>query len=95
MLAEYERKTNIGVGIGILIQFFGRVLLGPDDSVGSAPLFGILLVFVGSALFIWGCMCYSKGKGHHRAWGLLGLLSIFGLVALFFFTDKHKKVKSG
>ena len=91
MLAEYKRKTNIGVGMGIIIQFFGRYLIGSEDAVGAAPLFGVLLFFIGLAFFIWGCMSYSQGKGHHRAWGLLGLLSILGLIALFFFTDKYKE----
>ena len=90
MLAEYKRNTNIGVGIGLVLQIAGNLLIGPEDAVGAAPLIGLLLLFVGLGFFIWGCMSYSKGKGHHPAWGLLGLLSLIGLIILVLFPDKHK-----
>ncbi|MGD9159653.1 MAG: hypothetical protein PVG39_14665 [Desulfobacteraceae bacterium] len=87
MLAEYKTKTNIGVGLGIIAQILGRFLANNE---GVISLFGLLLQIAGAVLFIWGCCMYSKGKGHHGAWGLLGLLSIIGLIILFFFKDKHK-----
>ena len=90
MLAEYKRKTNIGVGVGIIFQIVGNVLTKPDDAAGVDPLVGLLFLFVGLGFFIWGCMSYSKGKGYHPAWGLLGLLSIVGLIVLVLFPDKYK-----
>ena len=90
MLAEYKHKTNIGVGVGLILQVLGNFLLGPEDAEGAAPLIGLLVLFVGLGLFIWGCMSYSKGKGYHPAWGFLGLLSIIGLIVLVLFPDKHK-----
>jgi len=90
MLSEYKRKTNIGVGIGLILQIIGNVLAGPGDAIGRAPLIGVFLLLIGLGFFIWGCMSYSKGKGHHPAWGLLGLLSIIGLIVLVLFPDKHK-----
>ena len=90
MLSEYKRKTNIGVGIGLILQIIGNVLVGPEDVVGRAPLIGVFLLIIGLGFFIWGCMSYSKGKGHHPAWGLLGLLSIIGLIVLVLSPDKHK-----
>jgi len=91
MLAEYKRKANIGVGIGLVLQIMGNILIGPKEAVGSAPLVGLIALMAGPVFFIWGCMSYSKGKGHHSAWGLLGLLSIIGLIVLALFRDKHKK----
>ena len=32
-----------------------------------------------------------RGKGHHPAWGILGVFSLIGLVILFFFPDRHKE----
>jgi uncharacterized membrane protein len=90
MLSEYKRKTNIGVGIGLVLQIIGNVLAGPGDAIGRAPLIGFFLLLIGLGFFIWGCMSYSKGKGHHPAWGLLGLLSIIGLIVLVLFPDKYK-----
>ncbi len=81
MLAEYKTRTNLGVGLGILVQAIG-------GSTGGA--LGLLIVLGGGVLFIWGCWSYAQGKGYHGAWGLLGLLSLLGLVVLVCFPDRHK-----
>lgn len=85
MLAEYKKKTNIGVGFGILAQFFGRVF----EDVNS--MLALLILLCGFILFVWGCCSYAKGKGYNSAWGVLGLFSVIGLIILVFFPDKHKE----
>jgi hypothetical protein len=92
MLREYKKKTNIGVGLGILVQIIGRIAIESGGDGGA--VIGLVLVLVGLGLFIWGCISYSKGKGHHAAWGLLGLLSIIGLIILVLFPDRHKENKA-
>lgn len=87
MLQEYKAKTNIGVGIGILLQLLGVVMQKASPSV---VLLGSVVILAGAVLLIWGLWNYSKGKGYHGAWGLLGLLGIFGLIALALFPDKNK-----
>ena len=87
MLAEYKKRTNIGVGLGIISQFVGRILI---SSEGPGALLGVLLVLGGAVSFVWGCWSYAVGKGYHGAWGFLGLLSIIGLIILACFPDKHK-----
>ena len=88
MLSEYKKKTNIGVGLGIITQIIANVV-----SAGGGEwdmIIGGLLGFVGTVFFIYGCISYAKGKGHHGAWGILGLFSIIGLIILVLFPDKHK-----
>ena len=85
MLPEFKRNTNIGVGIGIVLQIAGKVL----SNDGMAGI-GVILLFAGGLIFIWGCGQYAKAKGYSPWFGLLGLLSILGLIALVFFPDKHK-----
>ena len=87
MLAEYKRKTNIGVGLGIVAQFVGYVLTSFGD-VGA--FFGYSFLVGGTVLFIWGCWSYAKGKGYDGALGFLGLFTIIGLIILACLTDKHK-----
>lgn len=84
MLAEYKKKTNIGVGVGLLFQVIGRVLMTDGSPIGG------LIAFVGLVAFIWGCFSYAQGKGQSKWLGLLGLLSLLGLIILFFIPDKHK-----
>ena len=91
MLSEYKKKTNIGIGLGILLQISGKASSNGGD---SSLIIGELLILVGAGLFIWGCVSYVKGKGHHGAWGILGLLSIIGLIILALFPDKHKETKA-
>lgn len=87
MLAENKRKTNIGVGIGILLEILGRVLI---TSYPSLSIPGAVLILVGAVFFIWGCMNYAEGKGYNKFLGLLGLLSCLGLIILIVLPDKHK-----
>ena len=86
MLPEYKTKTNIGIGIGILLQLAGRFVARND----ATALVGNILALVGFVFFIWGCMNYAAGKGHSKLLGLLGLLSCIGLLILFFLPDRHE-----
>lgn len=83
MLPQYKTKTNVYIGIGILVQLIAMVGF-PESGIG------ILLRLLGSGLFIAGCVFYAKGKGHHGGWGALGLLSIIGLIILICMKDKNK-----
>lgn len=87
MLAEYKRKTNIGVGLGILAELLGRTMA----ESGMHGL-GLLVLLAGACLFIWGCAQYARAKGHSGWFGAFGLLSLIGLLVLFFLPDRHKAV---
>ena len=87
MLAEYKRKTNIGVGLGILAQVVGYVL---TSFGGAGAVFGWSFLVGGTVLFIWGCWSYAEGKGYDGAFGFLGLFTIIGLIILACLPDKHK-----
>lgn len=80
MLAEYKSKTNIFVGLGIVLEILGRVVGGP---VGG------LITLVGAVLFIVGCWNYALGKGYPGPVGLLGLLSCIGLLILVILPDRN------
>lgn len=91
MLKEFKAKTYIGIGCGVFLTYF---LYAVEPKTGSGflvSLVGLGLSILSMVLFIWGCCCYAKGKGHHGAWGLLGFLFIPGLIILSFFRDMHKK----
>ncbi len=87
MLAEKKRDTNIGVGIGFVLQLAGNILQAQG---GAMVTVGLMLLLVGLVIFVWGCMSYCEGKGHSKWLGLLGLLSIVGLLILVFLPDRHK-----
>ena len=88
MLAEKKTNTNIGVGLGTVLQLAG---FGPPTLGGSMPTLGVLVPlhtlgvlvsFAGMALFLWGCVSYAQGKGYSGFLGLLGLLSCLGLTIM-------------
>jgi nicotinamide riboside transporter PnuC len=91
MLPANKKKTNLGVGLGIGVQIVGRIMQA-TGSTATATL-GVLLVLAGLAIFIWGCAMYMQGKGYHPAWGLLGLLSVIGLIILAVLRDRHPEEK--
>lgn len=92
MLAEKKRETNIGVRIGFVVQLLGNVLQARG---GALVAIGLVLVLVGLVIFIWGCMSYCEGKGYSKWLGLLGLLSIIGLLVLVFLPDRYRSLSQG
>lgn len=93
MLPEYSRNTNIGVGLGVLTQLIGFIVSQYID-IGTILWVAAILIYGGIILFIWGLWSYAIGKGYRGAWGLLGFLSLIGLVILFLFPDKNKSPKA-
>jgi hypothetical protein len=95
MLAEYKTKTNIGVGLGILGQLLGRMLIVRGGETGSRlfAILGFVLILAGFISFISGCCAYSVGKGYSSSYGFLGLLSCFGLFVLVLLRDKFPEGK--
>jgi hypothetical protein len=82
-----QDQSNLGVGLGILLQIVGRIMAAQSEPL-AVP--GHLLAGVGFLVLIAGCFSYAEGKGHSRWWGLLGLLSIIGLIILVFLPDRHR-----
>ena len=86
MLSERRRNTNVGVGIGVLLQLAGLFLARTD---GTAAILGLVLILISIPVFIWGCMNYAEGKGHSKWVGLVGLAGIIGLIVLIVLPDKN------
>ena len=86
MLPEKQTKTNIGVGIGVLLQLVGFYLARTAD---TDAIIGLILILVSMPVFIWGCMNYAEGKGHSKWVGLVALASIIGLIVLILLPDHN------
>ena len=93
MLAGSRRKTNIGLGFGILLTFLGAGFAsaaeGDPQATGPA-LFALGAILVGLALFVWGCCASAAGKGYPWAIGFVGLSGLIGLIVLAFLPDRYK-----
>jgi uncharacterized membrane protein len=90
MLPEKKTKTNIGVGIGIILQLAGFALSGGGE---TTAVVGLLLILISLPVFIWGCMNYAEGKGHSKWVGLVGLAGCIGLIVLIVLPDQHKEAR--
>jgi hypothetical protein len=88
MIEEYKTKTNVGVGLGLILSMMARVLFGGEDQVSIIA--GLVLAIAGTMVFIWGCMSYARGKGYHPLMGLFGLLYLPGLLVLVLLRDRRK-----
>ena len=86
MLSAKRTKTNVGVGIGVLLQLAGWFLAQTGD---AAALFGLILILASLPVFIWGCVNYADGKGHSKWVGLVGLAGIVGLIVLVLLPDQQ------
>lgn len=67
MLQDKKTKTNIGVGVGIVLHATARLLINEGEGGPRAPIglvvLGFILMVIGFVFFIWGCMSYAEGKG--------------------------------
>jgi uncharacterized membrane protein YidH (DUF202 family) len=88
VLPEKRTKTNVGVGIGVLLQLAGLFLAQTGD---AAALFGLVLILASLPVFIWGCVNYAEGKGHSTWVGLVGLAGIIGLIVLILLPDEDRQ----
>jgi hypothetical protein len=87
MLPEKKTATNIGIGVGLLLEILGSVLSRQGDTMAAI---GWIISLVGAVFFIWGCINYCQGKGYPGVLGLLGLLSCLGLLILVLLPDKTR-----
>jgi hypothetical protein len=78
MIARYN-NISLALGVpGLVIQIVGNVMrVQPEHEA-----IGALLLLVGSGLLIAGLAYYAVAKGRNPAWGLMGLLSILGIIVL-------------
>ena len=79
------------MGIGIVLQVPGLILL---ETGNTAATFGLFLILISIPVFIWGCMNYAEGKGHSKRVGLVGLTGLIGLIVLAVLPDQQKDANS-
>jgi hypothetical protein len=82
-----KQKYKYSIILGLLLQIIGIFINSP---MGMDEALSAILIISGLALFVSGCWSYAQEKGLSRAWGLLGLLSFFGLLILLLLPN-HKK----
>lgn len=83
MNATLQKKATPFLGAGLLIQVGGTFLRFIDMGLMYA------CIAIGAAVLVIGCMFYAQAKGFRRELGLLGLLSLVGVIALIFMRDKE------
>ena len=77
----------VGVGMGVLLQLAGILLVQTGD---AAAKFGLGLILLSLPVFIWGCINYADGKGHSKWVGLVGVAGILGLIVLIVMPDQDR-----
>jgi ABC-type xylose transport system permease subunit len=94
MIAEYQSKSNVFIGIGLILTIVGRLLAAYALSSQQSVLttLGSIVALAGMIGFVTGCCLYARAKGYSFFVGLLGLLYILGLIILLVLRDKHKSV---
>lgn len=75
---------------GLLVQAGGVVIDGGSNAAGAGPELGGLMILVGAVMLIVGLGYYARAKGHHWVWGLLGLISLLGLIILGLMPDRRR-----
>ena len=90
MLPGSQTKVNVSVGTALCLMGGGIYLREEQGAVFP----GLGMMVCGWVLFMAGCMWYAEGKGHAPGWGLLGMLSLLGLLILVMFKDRYPDGRS-
>lgn len=81
-------RTSLLWGVpGLVLQILGNLLAGLGKASLDTPL-AFLSVVAGTGLLLVGLAYYARAKGHSPWWGLVGLLSCIGVVALALLPDR-------
>jgi hypothetical protein len=90
-----ENRKSLALGVpGIVLQLLGNVMyrtggvVAPQGQAETGHPLWLLVALVGTVLLIAGLSFYAKAKGRSPAWGLMGLLSIIGLIVLACLKDR-------
>lgn len=87
MIESHKNKANFGIGVGIVLSITGRLWVNALAEEDPLALLALALQVVGYGLFIFGCVQYALAKGRSGFWGLLGCLSLIGLIVLVLLKD--------
>ena len=85
-----QLQASQGIVFGAFFQLLGwymRTHAGPR-SIFVGGTIGLVL---GTIILTRGCMALAESRGHGRRMGLLGLLSVVGLAAIWFLPAKSKQ----
>lgn len=82
MIKKYNNLSLLLGAPGLVLQFIGLGSQGEPE--------GAAISAIGSLLLIAGLAFYAKAKGRSAAWGLMGLLSLIGLIVLGSLPDRAK-----
>ena len=95
MLAEPLRKSNLSIGVGILLYAVGAgsCYTAADSESQVLSVLGLLSLMVGHISLIIGCTHYAYGKGYRGTTGMLAVFGLWGLLALHFLPDKLPQAK--
>lgn len=86
MIAQYNRISLFWGVPGLALQVAG-VVVGNNSDTFVVVAAGAATALLGTLLLTVGLCYYSKAKGRHPAWGVVGLMSFAGLLVLAILKD--------
>ena len=87
MITRYKNLANYTIAPAFVLAV-GMNILSKGDLVN--PVVHLLVSLLCYGCVVAGAFFYARAKGYSQWWGLLGLLSLLGLLILCFFPDREK-----
>ena len=85
----YATRANLGIAVGLVMTIGGRLWYRSlDDGDDGLLTLALIVGVAGTVAFVYGCVNYALAKGRAGWWGLLGLLSVLGLIVLWLLPDR-------
>ena len=102
LIASHRKKSNMGIGIALLLAVLFFILLSigeqspewstrtSDPLINGLPILLVFILIISTILWYWGLYHYAKSKGQSGWAALLGLLNFIGLLVLILLPNKLK-----
>ena len=93
MLQPYKTRSSVGVATAMVLFVAGGIGSGTllESNPQASRVFWGVAFPCGAALWLWGCYNHAKSRGYSGWWGLLGFLTIPGLIILLVLPDLTKE----
>ena len=86
-----KRRGTDFIDSGLFVQFAGALIMGAVQRIDVLAFWlGATLVLLAVPLLVVGCARRSISKGQRPIYGALGLLSLPGVVLLWFLPDRNR-----
>jgi hypothetical protein len=97
MAEDHSDYANVGIGVGLVMQHAFPIIVGaftPRPLAMMSFIVVLLGYLAGFVCLVWGGSHMMASKGRSRAWSVLGIFGLLGVIILACIPERKASVTS-